>query len=233
MTTEDIAVLALARATEFTDHVPSTRSLMYRRIGVRQQQLFARAARVNPEYFGICATGVLEDMQADLADLVTPLEAADTVTKIEVANAGTSALSTGMEVRVVALSDPEAELPPRCTIRNRVIRGVGNDLAGVVSVTIHYSRLPVRLTATDGAKEMELPEPHTELLVVDLAKDLIAKTVMLSPPDRTVALEVFSAEEEPLLLAFDAHVREYAGSRSARFGGVPFAPVVPMVGTAA
>lgn len=224
LTMKEVSTYALARAMEFTSSVPSTESLMYRRIGLRQQQLFGRAAIVSPDYWGICATAGLDDSAADLSDMDDPIESAESVTKIDIVDPGSSDWDAGQEIRVVSLSDPDAELAPRATIRNRVIRGVGSDLDGVISIKIHYSRIPLPVAPTDGTRAADIPAPHDELLVVDLTMDLLAKTLGMDASLRTAALERLRAEENVLLAAFDLHVREYAGSLSSRFGARQFKP---------
>lgn len=225
MTVEEIAIAALARALEFSNVIPSTRSVMYRRIGIRQQQLFARAAQINPEYFGICATGGLTDGAADLNDMTPPVESPETITRIEVDNGGTSPYAPGQEIRIVSSADVMAELPPRVTVRNRIIRQVGTDLVGVLAIRILYAKLPLAIGPTDGAVVIALPEPHAELLVVDLTKELVFKTLSMGAASRTAALEVLAAEETVLLDAFDRHVAQFVGALAARFGGASFRPI--------
>lgn len=224
MTIEEIAVQALARASEFSNSVPGARSTMYRRVGIRQQQLFARAARLNPDYYGVCATGALDTGAVDLADLVAPVEAADSIMRIEIADAGASAYAAGQEVAVVPLADPDIEDAPRVTLRNRVIRGVGADLTGVTSLKVHYSRLPLAVAPTDAARVADLEEPHVELLVVDLAKYLVNKATGLQEVAQKAALAALDAEEHGLLDAFDGHVMEYVGSARARFLAPSYQP---------
>lgn len=224
MTIEEIAVQALARVSEFSNSVPGARSVMYRRIGVRQQQLFAKAARINPDYYGICATGQLDDGAADLADLVDPVEAADSIARIEIADVGTSAYTTGDRVQPVPVDDTDIEDPPRVTIRNRILRGVGSDLDGVVSLKIHYSRIPLPVAPTDGQRNADLEEPHVELLVVDLAKILVAKITSLSATVSAAVLGSLDAEEAKLLADFERHVAEYSGVTSSRFGSPEYQP---------
>ncbi len=228
MTVEEIAVAALSRAAEFSNKVPSTRSVIYRRIGVRQQQLFSHAARMNPEFYGICAVGTVTSGALNLADMIAPVQAADTITRIDIEGVGTSSYATGQEVRVVSLSDRDVEDAPRATLRNRVIRGVGTDLNLVASLKIHYSRIPIEVVPeTDTAREIDLEEPHTELLVVDAARQLIAKTMALDVSARTAVDAVLAAEEAALLANYEQHVREFAGSMSTRFSDPQFAPAQP------
>lgn len=222
MTIEEIAVQAIARAGEFSNSVPGARSLIYRRIGIRQQQLFTRAARLNPDFYGVCATGVLNAGVVDLADLVAPVEAADSVMRVEIADKGTSAYASGDEVNIVPVTDTDIDDAPRATLRNRVIRGVGSDLDLVVSLKVHYSRLPAAVVPTDGARDADIEEPHVELLVVDAAKYLVNKATSMAEVAQKAALAALDREEAMLLDAYDGHVMEYVGSGRARFGAPPF-----------
>lgn len=226
MTAEEITLAALFRALEFTNTVPSTRSVLYRRIGVRQQQLFARAASVNADYFGICATGGLDDGAADLGDFAPPVEAPESITRVEIADPGSSPYDEGTEIRVVPSTDVGVELPPRMTLRNRVLRQVSTDLAGVLSIRVAYSRVPLAIGPADGAVTVQIPAPHDELLVVDLTKTMLTKGVDMDGAARGAALELLATEEAELLLAFDSHVASFAGNRSARFGSASMLPRV-------
>ena len=72
-TVEDLVEQALSRCAEYGGNYPATRSLLYRRLGVRQQELFAAAARANPEYFGATAIGTLDANKAvSLATMGSP-----------------------------------------------------------------------------------------------------------------------------------------------------------------
>lgn len=218
MTVEDVVQAALARAMEFSDSVPSTRSVMYRRVGVRQQQIVAKAAAQNAEYFGVCAVGDLVAGAVDLRAMTPPSVArAERIDKVEIENAGTSVYAAGTEIHVVALLDPAAALAPRATLRNGVLRQVGSDLAGVVSAKVHYAYQPAAVLPTDEARSVEIPEPYSELLVLDLAKELLKKTLELETATKAAALEVLGAEEAEMLADFSAHVGGYA-PLTTRFG---------------
>lgn len=226
MNAEDVAVLALGRAIEFSPKVPSARSVMYRRIGIRQQQLFIHAAKLNPDWAGVKANAppVLWEgvLALDLADLTEC--ASDLLTKIEISVPGTSAYVAGQEVNIVSLVDPDVADAPRVLVRNRVIQAYNNELAGVTSLDIFYSRVPHALAPTDAATVIELYDPHSELLVIDLTRHLLQKTIVLNPSERTAAIAVLEAEEKSLLGEFEEHVRRYSDATVARFGGSRFAP---------
>lgn len=209
MTVEELCIIALARAGEVTNAFPSTRGLMYRRVGVRQQQLAAAAAHISPDYFGAAAEGVLTGGAADLRDMANPVPIAELITDVLIADKGTSLLATGQRVNIVKVKDSaDAALPPRATLRGGVVRQVGTDLAGVVSVKVYYSRLPAALSNSDANTAIELMEPHTELLVVDLTAYLL-KRAMGDDEKRQEALKMLADEEKQLLAAWLDHVREY------------------------
>lgn len=226
MTSEEIAVMALSRAIEFSSKVPSARSVAYRRIGVRQQQLYTRAAKLNPEWSGVKATAATvlwEGLRAlDLADLVdTPL---DLITRIEVTAPGTSALLAGQEINIVTLADPGVADAPRVVVRNRVIQAYNNELDGVDTISVYYPHIPRSILATEGGVAVELYPPHDELLVIDLTRHLLQKTIALDAGSRTAAITALDAEETPMLEQFDEHVRRYSDATLSRFGGSRYAP---------
>lgn len=218
MTAEQIAVLALSRAMEHSNQVPATRSLMYHRIGQRQQELFALAAREAPDYFGTYATSPLDgNGEIDLLDVADPVPALERIHLIEVSDPGAHAtLAVGDEVSIVPLRDQDAELPPRMTLRNRILSAVGDDLDGVAELKIHYSYVPASIPATGKATSLELPEQFQDLLVVDLARDLFRRATLL--PNRGALVAMMDAEEAPLLAAFTVHLKAFAGPLKARFG---------------
>lgn len=216
MTVEEAVVQALARVSEFGDGVPATRSLCYHRIGVRQQQIFAAVAAIDPDYFGVCASAALTDGMANLEDMVDSVPAADSITRIEIADPGTSSYAPGTRIRLVRLDEEHTAAPPRVRIRNHVIEQIGTDLAGVEKIMVYYPRRPQPIGPADGEKDLELPDPFQDLLVVDLAKYLIAKAVSMEAERRIEALRALSAEEEQLLAGLEAHVRGFqAAAQSA------------------
>ena len=217
MTIEEIAQIALSRATQYTDEVSESRALLYARIGQRQQELFAMAGRISPDYFGVCATGALVGGALDLADIADPVPTPELIQRIEIEDRGTSAYASGAEVAPVALADASAAFPPRVTLRNRVLRQVGTDLAGVVSLCVHYSRIPAAIPPTGGSTAAELPAQYQMLLAIDAERDLYRRGVQ-NPVERQTLMARATTDEEPLLQEFVAHVAGYAGSIQTRFG---------------
>lgn len=97
--------------------------------------------------------------------------------------------------------------PPRITVRDRVLRGVGSDLDGVGSIKVYYPKRPDARMVRDT--KIGLPEPYDELLVIDLARSMLSKTLDIEPESRIAAIQALSAEENDLLAAFEAHVRTF------------------------
>ena len=222
MTVDEAVKRFLARVPEAPEHTP--RGEIKRRIGVRQRQLFARAARLNPSYFGVCAVAPLEAGAANLlaatpeqstgGDILYEIEA---VERVVIEDPGTSSYAAGELVHLVKVTDPDVAEPPRATIRNFVLFQIGTDLEGVAKVKVHYSRRPLPIDeTTPGDTELELPEPFQYLLVLDGAKDLARREL---PADRAAAVrELLEPEEQELLQEFDAHVVGFVVTEG-RFAG--------------
>lgn len=219
LTCEEIAVQALSRTADFTS-ATKTRSLMYRRVGVRQHQLFSVAGNHNPEYFGASAWSNLDaNKAADLRDFIAPVPTPEQVQQVTIHTvAGGSPYVVGREIAIVSVSDAGAELPPRMTLRDAVLRQVGTDLATVTAVRVWYSRQPVALGATSETTATELPTPWDELLVLDLARYLLRSAK--DSEARTKALQELADEETEMLAGFIAHVTNYSATRE-RFARPP------------
>jgi hypothetical protein len=219
MLVEDICNAALARCAEFNARVPSTRSVMARRINARQQQLFSHIADQEPEYFGRTEEVILAANGYDLS-LLSPQ--AERVTHVEIADEGTSTYTAGDKVSVVPIMDQGTELPPRCTIRDFLLEGVTdapsgvNDLDGVTSLTVHHSKRAA--TIDDTAQTSEMPDQFDELLVIDLAKHLMRKAPGVDADLRKLALSSFEAEEEELMGDLDRHLEHWRYAETARHG---------------
>lgn len=222
MTADQVAELALSRAMEHSEEVPATRSLMYHRIGVRQQELFGLAARINPDFYGVCAKASLRDELGawvgaaslmDLGEVDTPK--AEHVSRVEVYDAGSSELEVGVEVHIVPLSDTSCAFPPRVTLRNHTLRQVGVDLVGVEKLEVFYSRMPLSIGPAGGDIALELPEQYQTLLVVDCARDLFRRSTAL--PGRPALVAMMDQEEAPVLADYLLHVQRFAGALVSRF----------------
>jgi hypothetical protein len=223
LTLEEIAVLAMARASEFTDTYPKARSLMYRRIGLRQQQLFAIATDANQDYYGAAASATLDvNKRADLQDIAAPVPTPEQIQRIEVyaTDGNPAAPAIGTEIALVPLGDLVAEDPPRATLRDLLFAQVGTDLAHVTDILVYYARVPASYAPTDGAIEVEIPAPYDELLVIDLTLDLIRSSRGLDAAIRTEAIQLLTAEESGLVSGWQTHVM-HAVVTSSRFARPP------------
>lgn len=225
MTYDEIIENAKSRSLDFGATFPTTKRVLYRRIEIRQQELFSAAARVNPDYFGVSATGTLDaEGNVDIKDqqASADVDPAANITRVEVEDAGTHpVLVSGDEVHIVSLNDVRAALPPRMTLRNFVLRQVGTDLAGVVSVCAFYGYRPEnKTTPLDGSETAELPDVFQELLVYDIVKFLLKQTLDMDVATKTGALALLDTEESEMSASFVAEVTDYAGAQVSRFGDV-------------
>lgn len=225
-TFEEIRQAALARLAEFTDQAPSGRQVPYRRIGVRQQELYAIAADLNPEYSGDCAIGDVDEGACDLKQMedAEDVANAERITKVLVKARSTEADGSwpvGTEVHIIAIGDPDAADAPRATLRRGVIRGYAGELDKVSQLEVYYPYRPEPTAAAeDGTREVEIPDPHSELLVIDLCRDYVRKAMALDMKDRTAIIAMLAEEEEPMLARWGTHVQEYAPVQS-RFARPP------------
>jgi hypothetical protein len=194
---------------------------MYRRITVRQQELFSLAGSWNEDYVGWSATGQMSGGVTDLRDLRRDdhptVPGIERITRIEISDPGTSSWAIGTEVNVVPRRDAiDSAEPPRATLRSAILEGVGTDLNGVLEVECFYVRIPRPLE--DANDEPEIVGGHADLLVVDLARWMI-----LSSGDEDLAkiaapaVEQLNTHEQELISAFESHVKGFAPTQS-RFG---------------
>lgn len=224
-TFEEIRQATLIRLGEFSDKWPDGRQGPYRRIGVRQQQLFADAADQNPEYAGVCAIGTVDAGAVDLASMEPPVSAPERITKIVVKTlTGQTVYPIGTEITVVPIADPDG-VAPRAYIRNKKLYGVNGELDRVASIEMFYPYRPEPTSATEsGTREVEVPDPYSELLVVDLAQDYARKAISITKESRAEIVAYFASEEGQLTAMYLRHVREFAPIQS-RFGRPVAAPV--------
>jgi hypothetical protein len=226
MTFDEIVDNALSRAMDFGTDFPSTRRTMYRRIEVREQDLFTQAGRVNPDYFGVNTLGTLSPAgDVDFATLDaegSTVDPATAITRVEIEDPGTHpTLQCDDEVTIVSSHDPDAGLAPRMWLRNFVLHAYGDDLDGVVSVCVYYSYRPApRTTPMDGTETAELPSVYQELLVLDLTQWLLKQSLSMDPDRKQAALGVLSQEEADMLARFMGEVADFAGGQVSRFGSV-------------
>lgn len=224
-TFEDIRQAALVRLGEFSDRWPDGRQGPYRRIGTRQQQLFADAANENPEFSGVCAIGSVDAGNVDLTSMSDPVETPERITKIVVKSlTGQAVYPIGTEITVVSIQDPDG-IAPRAYLRNGKLYGYNGELDLVSTVEIFYPYRPQPTASTEsGTREVEIADPHSELLVVDLAQDYAKKAIGLDKDTRAAILAYFASEESMLTESWLRHVREFAPIMS-RFARPIAAPV--------
>ncbi len=213
-TVNDLVTAALSRAADFGAAYPGSRSVLYRRLSNRLHQLYAAAARWNPEYFGVSAVGTLDSGGVSFSSMETPdgVYPPELVSRLEIADKGTSSYTNGDEINIVQLNDPGVALAPRVTLRNQTLQQVGTDLANVTSVRLYYSRRPFRLAATDGGTTVDFPEQWEELLVIDLTKWITRKATNPPLKQRTAALASLDAEEQETLGNFEQEVSSFTSA---------------------
>lgn len=232
-TFEQIRQAALVRLGEFSDRWPDGRQGPYRRIGTRQQQLFADAANENPEYSGVCAVGTVDSGNVDLLSMSDPVATPERITKIVVKTVtGQVVYPIGTEVTVVTIQDPDG-IAPRAYLRNGKLYGYNGELDTVASVEMFYPYRPEPTASTEsGTRVIEIADPHSELLVVDLAQDYAKKAIGLDKETRAAVIQYFAAEEAALSVNWLRHVREFAPvmSRFARPIAAPVARAQAAVG---
>lgn len=221
MTYEEVVENALSRTLEFDGEFPSTRLPMYRRIGQRQQQLYTAASKINPDYYGQRAGAALDsEFRLDLRDLdgATNLDQAVGVQRVEIQDAGTSSYTTGDEVNIVSVDDVEADIAPRVSIRDQIIKGIGVDLTNVVSLCVYYPRIPdMPLTAEDGTTDIDLQEAYQELLIIDLTMYLVRKSLSLNTEVKAGILGALKEEEGGALTQYLSDVATYHIGQHHRF----------------
>jgi len=221
MTYEEVIENALARTLDWDGEFPSTRLPMYRRVGVRQQQLFSMASKINPDYYGTEAGADLDsEYRLDLKDLdgAANLDQACGVQRVVILDPGTSTYVADDEVNIVSIDDIDADLPPRVTIRDQIVKGVGTDLALVTSLCVKYPRYAdMPANTEDGTTDIELQQPYQELLVIDLTKDLVRKCLSMETEVKAATQTILNEEEQELLVIYMADVKAFAIGQHQRF----------------
>src|SRR5690606_33663638 len=107
LTAQDIIDAALAEVASFFDPTTTPDSVWVRRINVRQEELFARATSLNPDYYGICAVAPLVNGAANLRNLTEDPPAPDRIDRIEIDDPGESEYEPGDRVNLVRADDAE------------------------------------------------------------------------------------------------------------------------------
>lgn len=222
-TYDDIRIAALARALDWNVTVPSSKSVMFNKVGGRQQELFTLAAAVDPEYYEVQAIGTLSSGAVDIALMLTDgvLECVKaTKAKVEtlIGSPSANAPEVGDEIHLIPASDdPDAYLAPRATIKNKILEQVGTDLVDVESIRLFYSYRPDGPAVDeDGTTELALEQPFDDLLVIDLARDLARKTIGMDAQAKLAITAALDEEEKGLLGTFQNHIRSFSAARQSR-----------------
>jgi hypothetical protein len=216
MTYDELVNLALARVRDAGRNIP--RATLLRRMGTTQALLFATAATLNPEYYGLCVTATLASGGVDLNALAPPLNQASGIHRVEVAaSSGVGAPPAGTRIALVPLMDPDSGLPPRATVRDNVFRGVGSDLAAVTEIRVWYSRLSNPVLPTQGGLEAELREPWQDLLLLDTALHVCTLLAAEGRPVAEGLVASITADFAALRDGWEAHVRGYVRDVDDRF----------------
>ncbi len=215
MTLEEITVAALSRGAEFSNEFPSTRSVHYRRIGMREQQLMVRAAEINVDYFGKSTSIALV---AGAANLSTLNPVAERISGVRINDVGTSVYTTGRRVNIVPIDDSSySGLAPRATLRDYILTQVGTDLDGVTSVLVDYSKRP-SIKAV-GGDVPELPVQFHELFVIDDVKSMLRRIGWKAgSPEVQKAYAMMVEEENEYLADFESHIERFQLAEESRFG---------------
>lgn len=213
MTVQEIIDAALARGAEFGAQFPNSLDVSRRRIQAHQEVLFAHAADINRDYVGRDAVLALTDGACDTG-LLDPKPMR--IVRVFVEDAGTSGITAGRKINIVPIDDLVSALAPRATLRDGLIAQVAAELADVVSIRVWYSKRPAELT--DPTVVPQLPTQYHELLVIDLAKQLVRKTIGLSDTSRDDILEVLQTEYDDMFGDYTAHLRNYNFAETARHG---------------
>lgn len=221
MTYEEVVEASLSRTLEWDGEFPSTRLPLYRRIGTRQQQLFTKASKMNPAYYGVKAGAALDaNLELDLRDMagVPAVNQAVGVQRVEIGDHGTSAYADGDRVAIVDIDDIEADLAPRVFLRDFVLGSIGTDLTNVTSLCVYYPRYPdMPANTEDGSTDIEISETFSELLVIDLTKYLLRKTLGLEQAVKATLMGALDEEEQEELAVYTADIGAFGLGQSHRF----------------
>jgi hypothetical protein len=179
----------------------------------RQGELFEWIATIDPEFFGIDQLAPLVGGKVDLVALeVAGAPLIGHLQHIAIGDSGTSSHAEGGKVRIVRADDPR-ELPPRVTLRNRVLSQVGDDLQGVASLRLYYSWRPQPI-ALSGDTVLSLPDGFEDLLSYAVARFVLMRDVQTA---QSPAYAYYVDEETKRLTALEAFVRGSYRALQSRF----------------
>jgi len=244
VTPDEIIYEARSFVGDASSRYPVTDAMLYARISTRQRQLFAEAATVNREYYGqLVDANVDDDGCIDLTDLEgTGMHPIESVDQVEILSPGNRDWRVRQKVTICRADERHMHDPPRCTIRSHTLAGVmdhvalpdgdtreRNDLKGVESVRIWYSRRPraidgegLRIDMIDEngdpvreteQKPVEIGDPWHWLLVWDLVQSLVGRTVTEDGEQKAGVVMLAKDAEAELFEIYKRHVAGYTYGR--------------------
>ncbi len=213
--------------------VSSTQVMDY--ISLFEGKIFLRAARMNPEYFGVTGSTIVRANFSDSWDLTVAPGLIAAVTRAEVAAiVGTpyANAAVGDRVELVSTRWPDLGAAPRGVLRGRKIYPYPYPYAGAVpelganngnmvtQLNIYYSPLPTRVLAL--TQILTVPDEWADLITYQLAKILAIR-------DRRVDEEVAMIDEQYNELAemFDEAVLVYDYGQRRPLMQTPPIPIAP------
>jgi len=147
-------------------------------IGLYERNVYLRAARLNPEYFGVTSSSAVRVSNTDTwsLDALTPTPAA--VTRVEVLTfVGTpyAGVTVGDRVGLASIRWPDLEIAPRALLRGRKIVGykteLGADSSNYVSqLLVYHSPLPAPLSTL--GQTLTVPDEWADLVTYPIARIL-------------------------------------------------------------
>lgn len=218
VTCKKIIDAALARSS-FNDQDAASRYEMIDVINGFVKQVYAKAAVVNPFYFGKIAT-VAYDSVAGNWKLPADCEVVAMIRD-----------SNGQKVKDVPFYDPDTEVAPRVHFLARAYIPVSADFGATPgALSLIYSRRHKELKPKEASDtvgntlESDWPEEYTQLLELHLARYLAVK-------DGTRQEEVMAIEMEKadLMTAFLSHVAEQMGTQYVASSSPPPPPPPPVI----
>lgn len=196
-------------------------------IGLYERNIFLRAARLNPEYFGVTNPSTTRSFFTDVWSLDALVPSAAAVTRAEVlAFVGTpyTGATVGDRVGLASIRWPDLEVSPRALLRGRKIvqykTELGTDNSNFVTqLTVYYSPLPAPLSSL--ASTLTVPDEWADLITYPLARILAIR-------DRRVdeELNFLTIDWQALQTMFDEAVMVY--DYGVRRPPVPLVPPLPI-----
>lgn len=173
-TVDDVIDQAVERSN-LNDETLFTASEVYRYISSFEQRIFLIAAQHNPDYFGREGNTASRASSTDDWDLsATPGNIA-AVSKLEVESitGSVTGVSTGDEVSIVSIRNPEFAVAPRAYLRDKTLFEYSSELQDdasnfVTRLKVYYSFLPSNRTA--GSDTLDIPDEYITLVVLPLAR---------------------------------------------------------------